>query len=386
MSANRTSRCHPLFHRVRKFTRNYVVLSDHALDVVTVWIIGTHTFSPSAPAMPATYPYLYIAGPKGSGKTVLGSDVFGAVCRNHETIAGMTGPTLFRIIGEWDTETGEITCNYPTLSLDEIDATFAGVKDEANRLVANVGYKMGATIPRSHGKLSIRFPVYCPKALMGIDNGHLPETILDRAIRIDMRKATREERSTIEPFYSWDTEEEGQSIREAARAWACEHAMVLRDYRPPEVEGMSPRQWEISRSLVQLASALGCEDRIRQALHKLMVEGEVKPDRKVSLYQSIYDLFSDTGEERVTTRMILDKLDEDGVAVHGHGMKGKGKALKNLLAEDGIDAPGVIRLPEGHPGILIDEETGKPKYVQKGYTLSAFDQAFDRYLTDEDYL
>ena len=362
----------PEFTRTREFIRRYVVLDDDALDIVTVWTMGTWTFSPAC-TNPATYPYLYVAAPKGSGKTVLGQDVIGSIARNPQNTVGITGPGVFRLIGSIDEETGEVMNMSPTLTLDEIDATYSGAKDEALRQMLNAGYKRGATVPRAAGTTTINYPVFCPKVLMGIDNGHLPDTVLDRSIRIDLHRASREEMTTIEPFYSFDVEDEAAELSQSLSDWAKGISTVLREYRPAPIDGFAPRQWEIARTLVQLAYAIGNEDRIRQALASVMTRNPERPDAKVSLYRAILDLFASTDEDRVTTRMILDKLATDGVAVPGNS----GKGLAAVLSEEGI-TPDYLRLRPGHPGIVDG------KMIQRGYFRHKFDGAFARLLADEE--
>jgi hypothetical protein len=237
----------------------------------------------------------------------------------------------------------------------------------------NAGYKRGSTVPRAMGKTTLNFPVFCPKILMGIDNGHLPETVLDRSIRIDLHRASRDEMSTIEPFYSFDTEDEAAELSQSLSDWAKDHSLALREYRPTEIPDLSPRQWEIARTLVQLAHEIGNEDEIRASLHWLMTRNPERPDNKVTLYRSILQVFADTGEDRVTTRQIMERLSVDGVSVPGNS----GKGLAAVLSEEGI-APDYIRLRPEHPGSVAD------KPIQRGYFRHKFDGAFARYLSDDE--
>lgn len=368
-----TPKVAPEFTQTREFIRRYVILDDDALDIVTVWAMGTHTFSPAC-TNPATYPYLYIAAPKGSGKTVLGQDVLGDICRQHQATVGITGPGVFRMIGEIDEETGEVVNNAPTLSMDEIDATYSGAKDEQLRQMLNAGYKRGATVPRAAGKTTINFPVFCPKILMGIDNGHLPETVVDRSIRIDLQRATPDEMNTIEAHYSFDVEDEAAELQQILSNWAKANSCILREYRPDPIEGFRPRQWEIARTLVQLAKAIGNEARIREALHSVMTRNPEKPSGKVALYRSILRLFDELDTDRLTSLQVITRLGDDGVAVPGNSMKG----LSAILSDDGI-APDMVRLRPDHPAFDPDKSP-----TQRGYYRHKFDGAFIRYLDDEE--
>lgn len=395
----RTPKIAPEFTRTREFIARYAVLpTPEDLDIITLWTMGTWTFSPASPAMPYTYPYLYITGAKGSGKTHLALDVFSYICRSHEAVVNVTGAALFRMLGTYDKETQEVTPHYPTLSVDEVDAVYAsgGSNDEGLRGVGNSGYKRGSTVPRSAGLVTVQFPVFCPKVWIGIDNGRLPETLTDRCIRIDMRRATSEQMASIRDLLAWEVDEESAELKEALASWAKREAMILRDYNPPKIEGLTPRQWEIARSLVQLAKVCGIEDRIRTALYRAFTRKPEKADGKVALYRSIFRLFeqmdkthSSRSEEfrsRVASEQIMEQLRQDEVQMVGLTSGGLGKVLKG----DGI-FPKLIRFPEDHPGLAaVKRREGKAtkknevQPVARGYYRHLFDDAFMEYLFGED--
>jgi len=367
-----TTKITPEFTRTREYIGRYVVLSDDALDVVTLWAMGTWAFSPMC-TNPYSYPYLYISAPKGSGKTVLGESVLGSICRNHRSITGVTGPSLFRMIADVNEETGEAINMAPTLAIDEIDAIFNGAKDEATRLVFNAGYKRGNMIPRVVGKQTINYPVFCPKLLMGIDNGHLPDTIEDRCIRINMRRATADELAKVSEFYDYETEDEAAEICDMLSEWTKGISTVFREYSPERDDIPSGRRWEIARSLVQLAYAAGIEARIRKAIVSLMSDQPEKIDSNVRLYTAIFRLFQDHGTNKLTTNQILGRLREEGIQVPG--MSGAG--LRSVLSQHGA-SPTLLNLPAGHAGIVDG------KNYQRGYHLHVFDQAFSQFVNDDE--
>ena len=364
------------FNLVREFVGRYSVVPAEELDLIAVWAIGTWCFQARC-QWPATYPYLYINGPAGSGKTVLGQDALGCVTRQHTSATGATGSTLFRMLGFYNEETGDIENLAPTLALDEIDTTFSGQKDPDLQRAIDVGYKRGATIPRAAGKTFMAFPVFGPKLFMGIDNGHLPEPVLQRCLPVALAKQTQDQLTAagIEPFYIFDVEEERAELQSALADWAVTNSNVLREYRPKPPAGLSARQWEISRSLVQLAHALGNEDQIIASLLTVMRRNPEKPDHKVELYTAIHELLSDLDTDRVTTVQILAKLTEKGVRVPGQS----GKGLAAVLSADGVPAT-LIHLPAGHPG---KQHPDKQHEKQRGYFRHSFDGPIARYLEDE---
>lgn len=381
-----TKKISPEFERTHEFISTFSVLDPDELNIAAVWAMGTWCFSPAC-RWPYTFPYLYVTGAAGSGKSVFGMDVMGAICRNHHNATGSTGPTLFRTLGSYNEETGEIENYAPTLALDEIDATFSGQKDEQLRQALNVGYKQsGSTIPRASGKTTIDFPVYGPKLMLGIDNGHLPETVASRSIRMDLRKHSQDELEAlhVRAFLPWEVDEEAAELCESLAQWAKANSMVLRDYNPQSPRDLAARQWEIGRTLIQLAHAIGNEQQIMRSLIAVLTRNPERPDAKVTLYQSINKLYVEHDTDRLTSRQILARLTRDGIRVPGQS----GKGLAAALSEDGI-APDLIHLPEGHPGIEPDpirarKAAGKGN-KQRGYYRHKFDGAFVRYLEDEDF-
>lgn len=365
----------PEYTEAREFIARYSAIDEHDLNVLAVWVMGTWTFSPSC-QWPATYPYLYVTGAAGSGKTVLCQDALGSLCRKFQTATGTTGATLFRMLGTEDEETGEIENHAPTLFLDEIDATYAGNKDESHRLSLNVGYKRGGSIPRTSGKTAIQFPVYGPKILAGIDNGHLPETVQQRSIRMNIERHSADELEAmgIREFYIFETEDEAVDIQQRLSNWAREHSNVLREYSPKRPSGLTARQWEITRSLVQLAHAIGNEAEIVESLAVVMSRQTPPDDAAVRLYGAIFDLFTSLQVDRLTTNQILGKLREEGIQIPGNS----GKGLGAITRRDGASPIG-IRFPEDTPGIGPCKP-GETTKVAKGFYRFHFDQAFAKYL------
>ncbi len=129
------------------------------------------------------------------------------MCAGAETLSDASPAYLYRRIG-----TGEVT-----ILLDEADAIWKrGKKDEiaeALRSIINAGHRRSATVGRvemnrSTGNL-VRFRAYAPAAIAGI--GSLPDTILDRAVIIRMRRRAPGER--IREYRERTTRPEGESLR-----------------------------------------------------------------------------------------------------------------------------------------------------------------------------
>jgi hypothetical protein len=214
---------------VRDFITDYAQLpNDSYADILALYTIHTHAFKAAR-----TTPYIYITsqGP-GSGKTRV-LELLEEVTANSQMFAGITGPTMFRMI----------EAIKPTLMLDEVDTIYSGAKNEELRGVLNSGYKHNGSIPRVDPKSETGFTTYstfCPKVLAGIDNGNVPDTVMDRSIVIRMVKAAP---GQIKPFYSEDVEELAEDLKGDIATWVQANMDKLTDRtrRPAAIDGLNDR-------------------------------------------------------------------------------------------------------------------------------------------------
>lgn len=344
-----TEQSDPIVGKIESFIRRYVVIPPAELRVIAVWVLHTWQFSEQCPT-PNVTPYLYIhSAQKGSGKTLLGIDILDVLTRNPILATSITPAALFRLIEQLK----------PTMLVDEVDTIYNGSKNEELRGVLNAGYRRGAKIPRVQGQEVIMFSPFAPKALIGIDNAMMPDTIRDRCIPIKMRRANAEERQTVEPFYHYEIEDEVAALQTELHVWSLQHGRAVQGNRPKVSPTLSPRQWEITMSLLQVAHAAGCERTTREAVESLF--GEVIERRSVEqdMLDMIRELYETEDTDRLSSREILTHLATDP---RFSGMSGKGLAVKL----DAFDVKGgVIR---------------RGNQVDRGYLKSSFADAWERYL------
>lgn len=357
----------PEFTRTRDYLSRFVVADDAAMDVLTVWILHTHLFSPSCETPPTT-PYLYISGDKGCGKSTLG-EVAATVVRAPLSTVGITGAGLVRLVGGSEDEESDLA-PMPTLFIDEVDALYSGSKEELLRMMLNAGYRKGGVVPRAVGTKVINYSAFCPKFLMGIDNGHLPDTVADRAIRIDLRRATREEMANVEMFFHYEVEDDAAELNQELSHWAQENSLAIRQYKPapvPEI-AKTPRHWEIARTLVQVAHVLNVEDRIVDALVALFKRNRSKETQGMRAIRVMREMFEaeatakryhDNGD-RIPAQAVLQAVLAAGVIVPGGSFKGLG----GILSAEGINGD-TIRLRKGHPEAGKDDGPIKGFYLDK---------------------
>ena len=135
-------------------------------DFITIWSIGTYFF-----IIFATYPYLYIYGCKGVGKSKLG-ECLAKICFNGKSSVSISTAGLFRTVALLRS----------TLVMDEEERMSKGERFQEFRAILNSGYKRGETVTRVNPNTFMleEFQVYSPKAVINIKG--LEEVTEDRVI------------------------------------------------------------------------------------------------------------------------------------------------------------------------------------------------------------
>jgi hypothetical protein len=229
---------------VVRFLRRFVVLSESQADAIALWIVHTYAIEAAD-----TTPYLsVVSAEKRSGKTRLLEVLELLVCSPLPT-ANISDAALFRAIAELS----------PTLLFDEVDAIFGAKAREREDLrgLLNAGYRRGALARRMGGPRMTTleaFPVFCPKALAGI--GDLPDTITDRAIRIQLERKTRDER--IERFRRREVEAEAELLRMRLADWLepqVDELQAARPQLPDELDDRAQDIWEPLLAIADLAAS-----------------------------------------------------------------------------------------------------------------------------------
>lgn len=142
--------------------------------LMALWVAHTHALD--------KWDYsgrLYITAPQpGVGKSAQAKVIERMTPNGHRTV-GTSAPGLFRAIAD----------RRPTVFLDEADNQFSpyGGKDKADvTAVVNGGYEPGNYVQRSVGGVSVSYETYTAMAIVGIDNGTLPEPTQTRCIPVRM--------------------------------------------------------------------------------------------------------------------------------------------------------------------------------------------------------
>lgn len=347
-----------LLDDVAAFVRKYVALpSEHALVAIVLWAVHAHAIE----AAESTPRVALISAEKQSGKTRC-LEVLELLVPTPRHAVNMTAAALFRAV---DAES-------PTLLFDEADTYFgprAAREHEELRGLVNAGHRRGAVAYRVVGQgadMNVRaFPAYAAVALAGI--GDLPDTILDRAVLVRMRRRAPDER--VEPFRRRRARPEGEALRERVATWASVNLERLCEADPPMPAGLADRAADVWEPLLAISDAAGGDwpKRAREAATALNAERQAAdPSLGVHLLADIRGIFYASKVAKLSSEDLARRLTDLDESPWGdlHGKALDARSLARRLR------PFDIRPRKFRDG----EETFR------GYDLADFDDAWLRYL------
>ncbi len=321
-----------LLTELRSAIARYVVMpSSEALDAVTLWIAATHL----QPAWQHA-PRLAVVGPaKRCVKSRL-LDVLHDTVHDPFITVNSTPAAIFR----------SITAQPPTLLVDEADTIFGSVKvDEKNeemRGLLNSGHQRNRPTTRVVGPehKPTKFATFAMAALAGI--GDLPDTIMDRAVVIRMRR--RGPGETVRSFRSRYDTPLLHALRERLVGWLVPLTDAAASMEPMmPVEDRAADTWEPLVAVADLAGG-GWPQRARHACLG-MTAHEESNDQEAGLttrvLADIRTVFAACGDpEALPTEQILAALNADGEAPwREYGPQGlTARGLQLLLKDFGISS------------------------------------------------
>ncbi len=336
---------------VKAFIALYVHMTPAQATTLALWVAHTHAIV----AFEAT-PYLQItsATPE-AGKTRL-LEVLALLVRDPWFTGRTSAAVLVR----------KIDAEAPTMLLDESDAAFNGEKDyaEALRGILNLGYRRTGKASLCVGQganITFRdFSVFSAKAIAGI--GKLPDTVASRAIRIELKRRTKDE--PVAKFRDRYAREAAKPIVSALETWSAGAIDVLRDARPTMPPGLRDRAedtWEPLFAIADLAGGTWPDD-ARQAARELSGGVVVESDISTELLKDCRDVFE--GETFVRTKTLVERLialdDRPWAAFGRHEKPITATKLAALLKKFSI----------------VPKSTGDAR----GFYRDRFDDAWTRYL------
>jgi hypothetical protein len=348
-----------LLDQVAAFLESYVIFPGrHAAAAVALWAAHTHLV-----ARFESTPRLALLSPeKQCGKSRV-LELLELLCAGAETLSGASAAYLYRRIGA-----GEVT-----ILLDEADAIWKPGKKtdetaEALRSIVNAGHRRSATVGRveMNGVTAnlTRFRVYAPAAIAGI--GILPDTIMDRAVVIRMRRRAPGER--IRDYRERTTRPEGDALRDQLAKWAADVADQVGDPWPQMPPGVADRPADVWEPLLMVASLAGGTWPKRAAGACTAFVTGARDDTGSTgtrLLADLRDVFASA--DALFTQTILDRLHglaESPWADYSYGKPFSARDLADMLKEHQVKSR----------QLRIGEDS------RKGYRRADLEDSWARYL------
>ncbi len=330
----------------------YVVLpSEEAATAVTLWIAASHVQSAWQHA-----PRLAIVSPeKRCGKSRLIDIIYGT-CHQPLIAVNISPAALVH----------SVTDDPPTLLIDEADTIFTKKGSDLHedlRGILNAGHQRNRPYLRWDIKAREReeCPTFAFAALASI--GELPETIMDRAVIVKMRRRAPGEK--VESYRSRD-EEPLRKLGASIGQWLRDHQDELADAEPAmPVEDRAADTWEPLIAVADLAGGHWAAD-ARTACRVLNGETSATVSAGVRLLGDIRTVFGE--DDKIFTETLiaeLCKLDESPWA-DWYGKNITPRNLADLLRPYGVGSNKDVKIN----GVN-----------RKGYYRAGLEDAWTRYLT-----
>ncbi len=339
-----------LLSEISATVRRFIICQQETADVVALWVAMTWFMDVVQIA-----PLAVITAPeKRCGKSQLLS-LLGKLSYRPLTASNISPAALFRAVDAWK----------PTLLVDEADAFMRD--NEELRGIINAGHtRDSAYVVRTVGDdfTPTRFSVWGAKALAGI--GHLADTLMDRAIVLELRRKLSHENAErlrhAEPEL-FDT------IAEKLARFADDCRDDVRRARPDLPASLNDRaqdNWEPLLAIADIAGgvwpALG-----RNAALKFSGTAAPTMSTGTELLADIQEVFETAKADKISTAQLIEALcadDERPWATYNRGKPISPRQVSKHLGGYGISST----------TIRVGLE------VFKGFRRNMFEEAFSRYL------
>jgi putative DNA primase/helicase len=339
-----------LLDDIRNAISRFIICQPETKVAATLWI----AFSWFIEAVQVAPLAVITAPEKRCGKTQL-LDLIGRLSMRPLVASNISSAAVFRVI----------EAHRPTLLIDEADAFMK--ENEELRGVINSGHtRTSAYVIRTVGDdhEPRQFSTWGAKALSGI--GSLPETIMDRAVILELRRKLPSE--SVGRLRHAPSDLFPALARKLAR-FAHDNEHSIRAARPALPEALNDRaqdNWEPLLAVADLAGGHWPEMARKAALTISGAESEAV-STGAELLTDIKSAFDQDNSLRLSIAMLIDRLTADDMGPWATWNRGKPISPRQLgrrLMEYDIAAR-TIRFGSG---------------TSKGFERSQFDDAWARYL------
>jgi hypothetical protein len=326
--------------------RRFVILDQTSALVAALWVLFTWVFEHVA----ETNPFLRIISPAPEcGKSTL-LKVLKRLARSGWIVSRITASAFTRSIG----------AERRTLLLDEGDAFL-----HENEVMRNV--LDGASDPDTANiSLSVKsgdewkpaeFNVFVPIAIASIRVLPKMQTVEDRSIAINLKRATRAELKQLAKGRRRELEAVLGPLAEKCARWAADSAEKLKGARPQMPEVLSGRDQDKWEPLIAIADAIGVEAG-KDARVAAITVSNARDVGSVSLGEElladIRAIFDEKATDKLSSRAICEAL----AAIEGRPWAEYGKAREACHSEPARTAAQAFcdRTPHDPAGKRIDPE------------------------------
>jgi putative DNA primase/helicase len=350
-----------LLTELRGHFNRHLALPKHADVVLALWTMLTWVFD----CFDIT-PYLVVTSPtRRCGKSLLLTMLYWLCCRAKKNDS-MSRAAIYR----------SVESERPTLLLDET-SWVVDQKDDRQGILCG-GFERNGFVENCEGEganITVRrYSTYCPKAFGII--GELTATLMDRAIKIAMRRKTK--RETVERLGRRDNADHAR-LRQQCLRWANDNRKLLAAIDAKAPAGLNDRAVDIWERLLALAEHVGGDWRKLAEETAIALSGgeAATEERSVELLADIKAIFDATGVDEITTKALLGALCADKERPWATYNKGSqisdrqvAKLLKTFPPTSGARVA-TIQSEDVYP---------TPGEHAKGYKRVRFLDAFERYL------
>ena len=332
---------------VRTITR-FIVLPTHGAVALALWILHTYLMDAwwISPLAVATSPT------RRCGKTAL-LTVVTELAHRPLAASNISPAALFRAVEKYQ----------PTLLLDEGETWLKA--NEELRGIVNAGHtRRTAMVIRTVGEEHdpATFSTWCPKFIALI--GELPDTLMDRAIVIEMRRKTAGEH--VERLRLDHLPNICDPLRRQMVRWARDHADGVTVFDPEVPTGLHDRAVDNWRPLLALSDALGGEWPTRARAAARSIAGvDLEDTLSVQLLWDVQEVFTEDVMSSAAIVAALVAMDDRPWATWSKQDKPlTTHGLARLLRQFHIVPAGSIRVGDK---------------VQRSYRRATFEEAWARY-------
>lgn len=339
-----------LLTEIASTVQRFVICNKEVSHAVTLWIALTWLIDVVQVA-----PLAVITAPeKRCGKTLLLA-LLGRLVARPITASNISPAALFRTVNAWN----------PTLLIDESDA-FMKDNEELRGLLNSGHTRDSAYVIRTVGEnfTPTKFNTWGAKALAGI--GHLPDTIMDRAVILELRRKLPHEkveriRQTEPGLFD--------ELRSKLSRFAADYREQVRQARPPLPSSLNDRAQDNWEPLLAIAMTASDEWLKLGTAAALKLSGSENSSKTIGteLLSDIQEIFEGIEPKRISTADLIQALCADNEKRWATYFKENPitpRELASKLKVYGIKSKS-IRIGATTP---------------KGYEIDQFTEAFTRYL------